>query len=135
MKRRKITMLALIALACAVLAAPITRAEDQNAGDQKPHPRKGAPGVERPPRGPRLAEALNLTAEQKEKVKAIQEEQRTKLEALRQDTSLTPEDRRAKMREIRASFATQIEPILTAEQLEKWKMLREGARKRPAPQE
>jgi protein CpxP len=135
MNRNKLKMLALITLAGAVLVAPIARAEDENADGRKPHPRKGAKGPQGEARGPRLAEALNLTDEQKEKMKAIREEARPKLEALRQDTTLTPEDRRAKVREIRESIDAQIKALLTTEQIEKWEKMKEGPRKRRAPQE
>lgn len=85
----------------------------------------GRPGDEG--RGDRLAmmsEQLGLSADQKTKVQAILESERTSLEALRADTALTPEARREKMRSIRESFAGQIRAVLTPEQQTKMSAMR-----------
>lgn len=73
-------------------------------------------------RANRMAEELNLTAEQKEKIKPILQAEREKMQGLR---DLAPEQRREKMQEVRKDIETKLKPILTAEQLEKWKKLRE----------
>jgi Spy/CpxP family protein refolding chaperone len=42
------------------------------------------------------------------------------MKALREDTSLSQEDRRAKMKEIRDAMQAKIKEILTPEQYKKW---------------
>jgi Spy/CpxP family protein refolding chaperone len=72
----------------------------------------------------RIAEELNLTDQQKEKTKAIFQEEGRKLRQLRQDKELSREDKMAKVREIRRSIEGELKPILTAEQWEKWQKVR-----------
>ena len=80
--------------------------------------------------GPNL-DQLNLTADQKPKVQSILDAQRQTMRDLRQDTSLTPEDRRAKMKALRDDEVTQMKAVLTPEQFEKWqKMAPVGIRER-----
>jgi periplasmic protein CpxP/Spy len=74
-------------------------------------------------RGPRvdMYKDLNLTQDQQEKVKAIQEKQRTESEAVRNNSSLSREQQREQMMEIRKKYSEQIDVILTPEQREKLK--------------
>jgi len=67
---------------------------------------------------------LNLTPEQKEKAAAVIKDQRDKMVALRGDSSLTPEDRRAKMKEIMDGTNAKMKTILTDEQYTKWQSSR-----------
>lgn len=73
-------------------------------------------------RGPRvdMYKDLNLTKEQQEKVKGIQDKQREEAETVR-NSSLSREEQRTKMMEIRKKYSDQIDAILTAEQKEKLK--------------
>lgn len=73
---------------------------------------------------------LDLTAEQKTKVEAIQKEQREKLQALFQDQNTPREERATKMRELMQGIQTQIEAVLTAEQKKKLEEIRKNT---PAP--
>jgi len=71
----------------------------------------------------RLAEmqtSLGLTADQMAQVAAIFESQRPALEALRDDQSLSREQRREKMMDIRKTAEPQFTAILTPEQMTKW---------------
>lgn len=74
-------------------------------------------------RGPRvdMYKDLNLTKDQQEKVKAIQEKQREEMETLRNNSSLSREEQRSKMMDMRKKYGEQIEALLTAEQKEKLK--------------
>ena len=73
-------------------------------------------------RGPRvdMYKDLNLTKEQQEKVKGIQDKQREEAEAVR-NSSLSRDEQRTKMMEIRKKYSEQIDAILSAEQREKLK--------------
>jgi Spy/CpxP family protein refolding chaperone len=78
-----------------------------------------------------LAQQLNLTDDQKAKVKPILEARDQKMRDLRGDTSLTPEDRRARMKALRDDMTTQMKAVLTPEQFDKWqKMSPAGMRDR-----
>ena len=73
-------------------------------------------------RGPRadMFKDLNLTKEQQEKVKVIQDKQRTEMETLRNSSS-SREEQRTKMMDMRKKYNDEIEAILTPEQKEKFK--------------
>ncbi|RXK60944.1 hypothetical protein ESA94_10845 [Lacibacter luteus] len=73
-------------------------------------------------RGPRvdMFKDLNLSKDQQDKVKAIQDKQREEMETLR-NSSLSREEQRTKMMDIRKKYNEQIEAILTPEQKEKYK--------------
>ncbi len=90
--------------------------------------RRGAAG-----RGPFAR--LNLTDEQKTKIQPLMQTQHQQVQAVRQDTSLTPEQKQAKIREIHQSTRTQIEAVLSPEQLQQlqqWRM-RRGPKHGPPP--
>ena len=72
----------------------------------------------------RMSERLNLTKEQQEKIRPIYEKQFQEMHALWQDTSLTRDQKRAKMQEMRKSTHEQVSQILTPEQREKLKEMR-----------
>ena len=67
------------------------------------------------------AKELNLTDEQKEKLQTIIRGQMEKLRDLRQDTSLSPEDKKEKLQAIREEITAEVKKVLTPEQFEKWK--------------
>ena len=71
----------------------------------------------------RLTTELTLTDAQKPKVKAVLEETQKKARELRDDSSLSQEQRREKMDTIREEESKSLKPILTAEQMEKYKNL------------
>jgi len=72
-----------------------------------------------------LAKKLNLTDAQKAQIKSIMKEQRPKVRAIRQDNSLTPEQKKAKLQALRKETQEKIAAILTPEQKEKMKELRQ----------
>lgn len=71
-----------------------------------------------------LARYLNLTDAQKAQIKPILQNEGQQLKALRNDTSLTPDQRKVKVQEIRQATRAQIQPILTPEQVAKFQDLR-----------
>ena len=83
-----------------------------------------------PPEGPPDFDRadLGLSQEQKDQMKQIREQQRAKRDAIRDDDSLSPEQRRAKMRELRKENRTQIGSVLTPEQKAKLKQARKERR-------
>jgi periplasmic protein CpxP/Spy len=67
-----------------------------------------------------LTKKLNLSDDQQAKVKAVLEDQHTKMEALRNDSSIAREDKFGKMREIHESSNTQIKAVLNDDQQKKF---------------
>jgi len=68
----------------------------------------------------RLTQTLELTGEQQEKIKPILESENTQMQSLRDDTSLSQQDRFTKMKQIRENTVSQINPILTPDQQKKY---------------
>ncbi len=64
---------------------------------------------------------LNLTPEQVGKLKTIVRERMEKLQALRQDSSLSANEKRQKLAAARAEILTEVKKVLTPDQFEKWK--------------
>jgi Spy/CpxP family protein refolding chaperone len=111
------------------------RAADTNKAPSTP-PAGAPPQGQRPqgmmrggPSVDQLAQQLNLTEDQKTKVKPIIEGSQQKMRDLRADTSLSQEDRRTKMMGIREGTTAQMKTVLTAEQFDQWEKMTQ--RRRP----
>ena len=72
-----------------------------------------------------LTEKLNLTEDQQAKLKPILEDESTQMKTLHDDTSLAPEDKRAKMKELHDSSTEKINAVLTPDQQTKWKQMKQ----------
>jgi hypothetical protein len=111
----------------------VLRADDTNTPTANPP----AADVKSPARGfDRMAEELNLTDDQKPKVKTIMDAQMQKMKDLRNDpnfSSLSREDKMAKMKAIHDDTATQLKPILTDDQFAKWQKMSQHWMHRPPP--
>jgi periplasmic protein CpxP/Spy len=126
MKRSRLNLLSVIALGGVMACGPMVRAQDTAT---PPPPAQGGdnPTAPAPNRGAALQDALaklNLTPEEQLKVKAVFKEQREKMTALRDDTSLTPQERRPKMKEITDATDAKLKTILTPDQYAKWETVR-----------
>ena len=66
-----------------------------------------------------------LTTEQQAKVKPILEDQSKQMKTMREDTTLTQEQKREKMKQLHESTHSQINEILTPEQQKKFAELKE----------
>ena len=71
-----------------------------------------------------LAQRLNLTDEQKGKIKPILEEEVQKYEAMQQDKTIPAQERMKKFREVREASDAKIKPLLSAEQQQKLETVR-----------
>jgi Spy/CpxP family protein refolding chaperone len=88
-----------------------------------PPPGGPRPGGQRPGPGQfvdRLATELNLTADQKTKVKAIFEAQQKQVQAVMADKSLSQDQRMAKLRPMFEGTQAKIRKLLTPAQQKKW---------------
>lgn len=86
--------------------------------------------VQNPQRDGQDRDALKLTADQKKQLQAIHQSTRDQLMALRNDQSLSPEQRREKARTIREGIQQQVQGVLTPEQQQMVKTRRLEGRER-----
>src|SRR5690349_1026473 len=105
----KLRLVAALAVGGLLACATVTSAQDA--------PKEKGPTGEQ--RVERMNTELNLTADQKTKVTALFEDSQKKMRELRQDTSLSQEERREKMRPMREAEDKKLKEILTPEQWEK----------------
>ena len=125
-----------LALAALVAGSLIAGSVALQAQDNTNTPPTGAPpggGMRGRPNFEAISKQLELTDDQKPKVKAVLEDMQKQSRELRQDTSLTQEDRRAKMKEIRDGASTKLKDILTADQFAKWQKIGQHQRPPMAP--
>ena len=73
----------------------------------------------------RLDERLHLNDDQKGKIRSVLEDRQASMEKLRSDTSLSPEDRRAKMRQIFEDHNDQIKNVLNDQQKQQYDQMME----------
>ena len=71
-----------------------------------------------------LSEKLNLTDDQKAKLKPILQDEMQQMKAVREDSSLSEDQKRAKMKSIHESLHDQINAVLTPEQQAKFKEMK-----------
>jgi len=74
---------------------------------------------------PHPLERLNLTAEQKAKVRPILQKAREQVQALKADTNLDKKQKHQQIQSIRQNTAQQLKAILTPEQFQKFQEMRE----------
>jgi Spy/CpxP family protein refolding chaperone len=73
-----------------------------------------------------ISSELNLTDDQKQQLKPMLQSEAQQLKAVKDDASLTPEQKQAKAKEIHQGFKSQIGGVLTPEQQKKLATMREG---------
>jgi periplasmic protein CpxP/Spy len=78
------------------------------------------------------ARELKLTPEQTARLQTIVRERAEKLRQLRQDTTLSPEEKRQKLMTARADLVSEVKKILTPEQFEIWRARQGEVAGRPA---
>jgi Spy/CpxP family protein refolding chaperone len=75
---------------------------------------------------------LNLTQQQQEQLNPIFEKQRQQAQAIKQDTSLTPDQRKEKFAALRADTHAQMNSVLTPEQQQQWAQMKAQGKQRMA---
>jgi protein CpxP len=131
MKNHFKIFLSLAGLALAVV--PALRADEPAAPPAPPAPPADQSGrhahrEEMREHFQKMVQDLNLTADQQAKAEVIFKQTGQELRALHDDTTLTQDEKRAKMKELRRSNEQQIHALLTPEQQAKAKELRQQRR-------
>jgi len=111
-------LIALAAVVATLALQPPARAADSS--QPAPTVPGGRPAASRE-RMQETARELNLTPDQTAKLQNIVREHTQELRALRQDTNLSPEEKRLKLAAARAGIVLEVKKVLTPEQFEKWK--------------
>jgi len=109
-------MLALVAMVLLLVAGQAVSAQTPDASSSSPNAGSQERGRGHGRRGGFDHPDLNLTADQKTKLKALHESTRQQVEALRSDSTLSTQDKEAKLRAIHESSRQQLQAILTPEQ-------------------
>jgi periplasmic protein CpxP/Spy len=114
-----------VAAGAIAMAAPFAAAQDNQSNDQSAPPAQENGGRHHGPPDParrtaELTKKLNLTADQQTKVQAALQSEHSQMESLHQDSSLSQQDRRAKMMDIRQTTDSQIRAVLDSNQQKKW---------------
>ena len=121
MSHRNFTI-ALFSLA-ALLALGGGSAAKARAQDPSSQPKQEEPKADRPASSPDRDvddEKLNLSSDQKNQIKQIRDNAKSQAQTVRNDASLTPEQRREKFREIHRDASAKIDGVLTPEQRKIW---------------
>ena len=118
-------LLVLLVTSLVLIAVPFATTQENPSNNQPASPSQDHGGWRHGPPDPaqrtkELTEQLKLTADQQTKVQDIFQSERSQMETLRQDSSLSQEDRRAKMMEIRKNTNSQVRALLDATQQKKW---------------
>ncbi|HTV85501.1 MAG TPA: hypothetical protein VME63_08845 [Dyella sp.] len=122
---------ALLALSLGVagFAAPAFAQDSAPAGSSSAS--TGTPRHADPQRqAARLTKRLGLSDDQSSKIATILQNRQQQMEALRGDSSLSPQDRRAKMRSIQRDSDTQINSVLTPAQQTQYANMKQQLRER-----
>lgn len=111
---RTMALLACVALALAGWAqqtAPAQEEHGQRAG-------RAMPSVD--DQVAAMTDQLNLTADQQAKIKPLLQDQHDQMQTLMKDTSLSPDDRRAKARSVHQSTVAKVRDVLNDDQKKKY---------------
>jgi len=107
------------------MAASFAGAQDSQSNEPAAPPAQEMGGHHHGPPDPaqrtaELTKRLNLTSDQQGKVQSALESERSQMQSLHQDSSLSQPDRRAKMMEIHKATDAQIRGVLDSNQQKKW---------------
>lgn len=129
-KGKMLVRSAVLVCGLSVAAAGAAVAQDQAPppppqGQMGPPPGGGGPRGMMDPgrRAEMLKEHLSLSDDQTSQVKSIFEDSRTKMEALRSNSSLSQDDRRSQMMSIHQAEHDKIEALLTPDQKTKYEAM------------
>jgi len=129
MKCTHVSLLAGLILASLALTSPSAIAQTSTNANKPAIGQRPQPG--RP--GERMIAELKLTEEQSTKFKAAMAEQREKGTKIREDSSLSADQKREKAQALREESQKKIKEILTPEQFQKYEKMRSEMRRPGGP--
>lgn len=103
------------ALAALSILTPVVMAQKQESGENRLQ---------------QMGQQLNLTEDQKTKLKPILQEEAQKLRELKNDTSSSRQEKMQKAKQIHSEYKPQIDAILTPEQQQRWQQMKQEAKSR-----
>ena len=116
-----------LTLSCLFGTLTVSAIAQDNSGNEPQSPPAGGPSghwrghaPDPAKRTEMLTKQLDLTSDQQPKVLDILKSEQSQMEKLRSDSSMSQDDRRAKMMAIRQSTNDQIRGTLNADQQKKW---------------
>lgn len=115
-------------------AAPENPAPSQAVPPSQAGPSSNAPAARTPAQAASIEDELQLTPDQKQKISAIVDDENRQIAAVREDQSLTMDQKIQKVQEIRKVGAPKIKAVLTPEQLQKLAAIQERARQQQQQQ-
>ena len=130
---KKTSQLFAIATLAVAFIVPVASAQEANS-EARPKAERRGPGGGGRPMMEEISKELGLSEDQKDKVGAIMRARMEQGRALREDTSLSEEDRRSKMRSIMENSRKEIEALLTPEQKAKYATMQERRGGRGGPE-
>lgn len=111
-----------IALMCMLAFSGVAlSAQMPPGGGQMGHGPRGPMSVDQ--RLQMMTNQLNLSGEQQQQIKPILENETQQMQSLHQDTTMSQADKMSKMQSIRQTSASQIKPILNADQQTKFEQM------------
>ena len=119
-----------VVLGAALLILPALRANDVPPGGPGGGPPDGNREMRREKMGERMAQELGLSDDQKAKMKALEQQEKSELDDLRANTALAKEEKHTQAEAIRKSYKDKRDALLTPEQLTKAKAMREKMKQR-----
>ncbi len=114
MRQHKVSVMGVLAVMMGLLLVPALGAAQQ----------AGGPGN----RMRRERPDLGLSPQQQQEMHRIHRQARERIQAIRQNTSLTPQQQRARIRQVRAKARHKAQSILTPEQQQKLREFRQERR-------
>jgi periplasmic protein CpxP/Spy len=131
MKMQRFKAVAVAVIGGILATASVVCAQNTNSNVSTNSPRRGERrGQMVSQRVERMSTELKLSEEQKAKVTALFEKEAKQRREIVSEANLPREERRDKMRALMEDENKQLKVILTADQFEKWKQLREQMRAR-----
>ncbi|HET7440805.1 MAG TPA: hypothetical protein VFJ47_05830 [Terriglobales bacterium] len=119
----------------ATQAAPQNPAPSQATPPSQTSPGSNAPAARTPGQATSIEDELQLTPDQKQKISTIVDDENRQIGAVREDQSLTMDQKIQKVQEIRKVGAPKIKAVLTPEQLQKLAAIQERARQQQGQQD
>jgi periplasmic protein CpxP/Spy len=120
----KHSLLVLVAAGLITVGTTFAAAQDNMSNDQQASPSKDGGhmhhGMDPAKRTQELTKKLKLTSDQQSKVQDVLQSEKSQMQSLHQDSSMSQQDRRSKMMDLHKASDSQIRALLDSTQQKKW---------------